>query len=77
MTDSPLVVTIKQLLEIGWPGLVTIAVYLIARQYMITVEAEINYLRTEVKTLQDELISVKKQLLTAQIAAENRITSDK
>jgi len=69
--------TIKQLLEIGYPGLITIAVYLLARQYMMTVEAEIAYLRAEVKTLQDELIGVKKQLLTAQLAAERSITSDK
>jgi Tfp pilus assembly protein PilN len=64
--------TLKQLLELGWPALVTVAVYFIARQYMMTVENEIAFLRTQVEKLQAEIIEVKHQLLEEQEKQNNR-----
>jgi len=56
---------LKTLLELGWPAIVTIAAYLIARQYMITVENEIAFLREQVLSLESEIISVKHDLMEA------------
>lgn len=55
--------TLKTLLEMGWPALVTVAIFFLARQYMNTVESEIAYLRDRISTLEAELISVKAKLL--------------
>jgi len=55
--------TVKKLLELGWPALVTIAIFFLARQYMATVESEITYLREQIIALQAELIKVKQQLI--------------
>jgi len=60
--------TVKQLLELGWPALVTIAIFFLARQYMATVENEIAYLRQQVSTLEAELIRVKQALLDSHLA---------
>lgn len=57
------IATLKTLLEMGWPALVTIAIFLLARQYMSTVESEISYLRDRIATLETELIRVKQQLI--------------
>jgi deoxyribodipyrimidine photolyase len=59
---------IKELLQLGWPAIVTVAIYLLAKQYMQSVESEIAYLRAQVATLEAELIKVKQQLLTAHLA---------
>lgn len=57
------IATLKVLLEMGWPALVTIAIFFLARQYMNTVESEIAYLRERIGTLEAELIRVKQQLI--------------
>jgi len=62
--------TIKSLLEMGWPALVTVAIFFLARQYMSTVESEIAYLRERIATLEAELIRVKTQLLEDHLASD-------
>lgn len=62
--------TLKALLEMGWPGLVTIAVFFLARQYMSTVESEIAYLRERIALLESELIRVKQQFIDEHLRNE-------
>lgn len=64
------VATLRTLLELGWPALVTLAFFFLARQYMATVEGEIAYLRTRVAELEAELIRVKRQLLDAHLTTD-------
>jgi len=63
--------TLKTILEMGWPALVTVAIFFLARQYMATVESEIAYLRERIALLESELIQVKGKLL------ENHLTTMK
>jgi len=62
--------TLKQILELGWPALVTVAFFFLARQYMATVESEIEYLRKQVASLEAELIEVKHQLLISHLEGD-------
>lgn len=61
--------TLKQILEMGWPAIVTIAIFFLARQYMATVESEITYLRERISKLESELIEVKGKLLDDHLTA--------
>lgn len=61
--------TLKSILEMGWPALVTVAIFLLARQYMQTVESEITYLRDRITRLETELIEVKGKLLDDHLSA--------
>jgi hypothetical protein len=63
--------TLKAILEMGWPAIVTVAFYLLARQYMASVESEISYLRNQVSTLEKELIEVKRQLLASHLSSDS------
>jgi hypothetical protein len=62
---------LKTILQLGWPAIVTVAFYLLARRYMASVESEIDYLRKKVDSLESELISVKQQLLAARLKGSN------
>jgi len=62
--------TLKAILEMGWPAIVTVAFYLLGRQYMAQVEGEISYLRAQVSSLEAELIAVKRQLLEDHLRAD-------
>lgn len=61
--------TLKAILEIGWPAIVTVAFFFLARQYMTTVESEITYLRERISRLETELIEVKGKLLDDHLTA--------
>jgi len=56
---------VKQLLELGWPALVTVGVYLIARQFLARTESEIAFLREQVLLLQAEVIKLREELSSA------------
>lgn len=60
---------LRQILELGWPALVTVAFYFLARQYMKTVDEQIVYLRERITVLEAELIKVKGQLLDDHLTA--------
>jgi hypothetical protein len=57
------IATLKDILNLGWPAIVTVAFYLLARQYMAGVESEITYLRAKVDMLEADLMQVKTKLI--------------
>ena len=57
------IATLKDILNLGWPAIVTVAFYLLARQYMTGVESEITYLRAKVDMLEADLMQVKTKLI--------------
>lgn len=65
------IATLKVLLEMGWPALVTIAIFLLARQYMQSTENQIEYLRQRISVLETELIRVKQQLIDDHLKADS------
>ena len=65
------IATLKDILNLGWPAIVTVAFYLLARQYMAGVESEITYLRAKVDMLEADLMQVKTKLIG------EHLTSDK
>lgn len=44
--------TLKQLLDIGWPALITIAFVVLAKWYRDDVNEQITYLRKRIDTLE-------------------------
>lgn len=59
--------TLKQLLELGWPGIVTAFLVVMAWRYYNDTRDEIAYLRKQVDELRGELAQVKQQVKTAGI----------
>lgn len=49
----------RQILELGWPAIVTIGFLLLAREYVRGVNDEITYLRQRVDKCEGELERVK------------------
>jgi hypothetical protein len=64
------IATLKDLLNLGWPAIVTVAFYFLARQYMNGVESEITYLRGKVDLLEADLMRVKTALLAQHTSNE-------
>jgi len=62
--------TLRSLLELGWPAIVTVAFYFLARQYIASTDAQIARLWDRVATLETELIKVKQQLLDNHLTGE-------
>lgn len=54
---------LKQLLELGWPGIVTAFLCVMAYRYYQDTRDEITYLRKRIDTLETEVIQVKHELL--------------
>lgn len=57
--------TLKQLLELGWPGIVTAFLVVMAWRYYNDTRDEIAYLRKQVDELRGELAAVKQQVKSA------------
>lgn len=51
--------TLKQILELGWPGIVTAFLCVMAWRYYTDTRDEIAYLRKQVDELRGELANVK------------------
>lgn len=64
------IATLKDILNLGWPAIVTVAFYLLARQYMAGVESEIAYLRAKVDMLEADLLQVKAKLMGERSASD-------
>lgn len=56
--------TLKQLLELGWPGIVTFFLCIMAWRYYSDTRGEIEYLRKRIDELEKELSSVKTEVKT-------------
>lgn len=54
--------TLKQLLEMGWPGIVTAFLVVMAWRYYNDTRDEITYLRKQVDDLKSELAKVKQEV---------------
>lgn len=50
---------LKQLLELGWPGIVTLAFCYLAIQYIRDQRAQIDWLRARVDDLEKQVIQIK------------------
>lgn len=55
--------TLKQILELGWPGVITVFFGYLAIQYISDQRKQIATLWERVTALESELLQVKKQLL--------------
>lgn len=62
--------TLKQLLELGWPAIVTFMFGYLAIQYIADQRQQIATLWKRVETLESDLVSVKKQLLDDHLARQ-------
>lgn len=60
--------TLKAILELGWPAIVTVAFALLAKQYIDDQRKQIAMLWERVAALEAELIKVKQALLAAHLA---------
>lgn len=63
--------TIKALLELGWPAIITVFFGYLAIQYIADQRKQIATLWERVATLEGELIKVKAALLDAHLMADN------
>lgn len=63
--------TIKALLELGWPAIITVFFGYLAIQYITDQRKQITTLWERVATLEGELIKVKAALLEAHLLASN------
>lgn len=54
--------TLKQLLELGWPGIVTAFLCIVAWRYYNDTRDEIGYLRKQLDDLKSELAKLKLQI---------------
>lgn len=59
--------TLKSILELGWPAIVTVFFGYLAIQYIADQRRQIDKLWQKVDSLEAELIEVKHQLLEAHI----------
>lgn len=57
--------TLKQLLELGWPGIVTAFLVVMAWRYYTDTRDEIAYLRKQIEALSSEVATLKAQAKTA------------
>lgn len=55
--------TIKQLLELGWPAIITVFFGYLAMQYIADQRKQIDTLWVRITALESELMKVKAQLL--------------
>lgn len=55
--------TIKQLLELGWPAIITVFFGYLAMQYIADQRKQIDTLWVRITALEQELMKVKTQLL--------------
>lgn len=62
--------TVKQLLELGWPAIITVFFGYLAMQYIADQRKQIQTLWERVATLESELIQVKRALLDAHLMAD-------
>lgn len=62
--------TVKSLLEIGWPGIITVFFGYLAMQYIADQRKQIATLWERVAALEGELIQVKRALLDAHLLAD-------
>lgn len=63
--------TIKQLLELGWPAIITVFFGYLAMQYIADQRKQIDTLWVRITALESELMKVKAQLL------EDHLSRDK
>lgn len=69
MTD--LLPALKELLELGWPAIITVFFGYLAMQYIADQRKQIDTLWGRVATLEAELIKVKGALLDAHLMMDN------
>jgi len=62
--------TLKQILELGWPAIITVFFGFLAIQYIADQRSQITRLWERVTALEGELVGVKKQLLDAHLASD-------
>lgn len=62
--------TLKQLLELGWPAIITVFFGFLAIQYISDQRAQIAKLWERVAALESELIKVKQQLIDDHLKAD-------
>lgn len=60
------IATLKQLLELGWPGIVTAFLCIMAWRYYTDTRGEIEYLRKRVDELESKLAEMKREVQTNQ-----------
>lgn len=56
--------TLKQLLELGWPGIVTAFLVIMAWRYYTDTRGEIEYLRKRIDELEKEIGGVREAVET-------------
>jgi len=61
---------LKQLLELGWPAIITVFFGYLAMQYIADQRKQIDTLWARVLALETELVGVKQQLLKAHLDAD-------
>lgn len=59
--------TLKQILELGWPAIITVFFGYLAMQYIADQRKQIDTLWSRVTALEAELIKVKSQLIQAHL----------
>lgn len=59
---------IKQLIELGWPAIITVFFSYLAIQYIADQRKQIDKLWAKVDSLEGELIKVKQALLSAHLS---------
>lgn len=62
--------TIKSLLELGWPAIITVFFGYLAMQYIADQRKQIQTLWERVASLESELIKVKQALLQAHLTGD-------
>lgn len=68
--DEATVNTLKQLLELGWPAIITAFFAYLAIQYIADQRKQIDTLWTRVAALEAELIKVKQQFIDDHLRAD-------
>ena len=64
--------TIRGILELGWPAIVTVAFYFLARAYMDDNRAQIARLWDRVTVLENELIELRRQIRMSSVEQNDR-----
>lgn len=65
------IATLKSILELGWPAIITVFFAYLAMQYINDQRAQIVKLWERVSTLETELIKVKSALLESHLMSGN------